>query len=232
MVVKALLLDFNGVVINDEPVQMRVYQEILAQEGIALSEADYMDSLGMDDRTFVRAAYTRVGKQVEGNKILELTQAKTEKWREAIAGGVPLFPGVENFLHKAANDFSLGLVSMSRREEIDYVLDLTELRGCFSIIVSADMVDSPKPDPQCYREGFRLIDLHRIQKGHLPMTQGECVVIEDAPPGVRAAVAADLPVLGVANTVPVESLREAGATWVAKDLNDWWPESFRLAFGR
>jgi beta-phosphoglucomutase-like phosphatase (HAD superfamily) len=63
------------------------------------------------------------------------------------------------------------------------------------------------------------------------MTHPECVVIEDAPPGVQAARAADLPVLGVTSTVSEEALRSAGAEWIAKDLNDWWPESFRLAFG-
>jgi len=39
--IKALLMDWNGVVINDEPIQMRAYQDVLAKEGIALTEADY-----------------------------------------------------------------------------------------------------------------------------------------------------------------------------------------------
>mgnify|MGYP006197421637 CR=1 FL=1 len=43
--IKAILMDFNGVIINDEPVQMKAYQEILSEEGIDLSEADYLDSL-------------------------------------------------------------------------------------------------------------------------------------------------------------------------------------------
>jgi beta-phosphoglucomutase-like phosphatase (HAD superfamily) len=62
------------------------------------------------------------------------------------------------------------------------------------------------------------------------MIHNECVVIEDTPPGVAAGRAADLPVLGVTNTVPAEQLRAAGARWIAADLNDWYPESIRLAF--
>jgi HAD superfamily hydrolase (TIGR01509 family) len=228
--IKALLLDFNGVVIDDESIQMRVYQEILAAEGIALTEQDYMDSLGMDDRTFVEAAYARVGKLPEPNKVLELTLAKTEKWRDAVTGNVPMFPGVENFIRKAANDFSLGIVSMSRLEEIAYILELTNLKDCFSVIVSAEDVSACKPDPQCYREGFRRLDLLRFRQGHLSMVHNECVVIEDTPAGVQAAKAADLPVLGVTNTVSEEAMRAAGADWIARHLNDWWPESFRLAF--
>lgn len=230
MVVKALLMDFNGVIIDDEPIQMRIYQGLLAAEGIALTDEDYFNSLGMDDRTFVEAAYARLGRQPEASKVLELTLAKTEKWRDAIAGGVPLFPGVENFIRKAANDFALGIVSMSRLEEIAYILERTGLDDCFSAIVSAEDVTSPKPDPQCYREGFRRLDLARIRGGHLPMIHSECVVIEDAPPGVVAAKDADLLVLGVINTVPAAEMRAAGADWIANDLNDWWPESIRRAF--
>jgi beta-phosphoglucomutase-like phosphatase (HAD superfamily) len=64
------------------------------------------------------------------------------------------------------------------------------------------------------------------------MTHLECLVIEDSPPGVEAGVGADLQVLGVTNTVSADQLRAAGARWIAKDLNDWFPESVRLAFAR
>ncbi|HQX57047.1 MAG TPA: hypothetical protein PLP07_14055, partial [Pyrinomonadaceae bacterium] len=63
--IKAILLDFNGVVINDEPVQMRAYTEVLKADGIELTEDDYFSSLGMDDRTFVVAAFERAGKKVD-----------------------------------------------------------------------------------------------------------------------------------------------------------------------
>ena len=55
----AILFDFNGVIINDEPLQMKAYQEILAKEDIALSEEEYYSCLGMDDKTFIEAAYRR-----------------------------------------------------------------------------------------------------------------------------------------------------------------------------
>jgi beta-phosphoglucomutase len=121
-------------------------------------------------------------------------------------------------------------VSMSSRQDIEYVLERAGLTDCFEIIVSAEDVSHCKPDPQCYRIGFRELDLARTTKGHLPMIHSECVVIEDSPPGVQAGVAADLPVLGVTNTVEAEKLRAAGATWIAKNLDDWFPESFRRAF--
>ena len=230
MVVKALLFDFNGVIIDDERIQMRVYQQIFAEKGIVMSDEEYMSSLGMDDRTLVRETYKRAGREIDQNEVLAITELKSKRWRGEIADDLPVFPGVENFIRKAANEMSLGIVSMSRLNDILYVLERTGLTNLFKIIISADEVPLPKPDPTCYREGFRQLDLARIDEGHLPMVHSECVVIEDSPPGVMAARAADLPVLGVPNTVPSEELRKAGAMWIAKNLNDWWPESIRRAF--
>ncbi|HEX6126439.1 MAG TPA: HAD family phosphatase [Pyrinomonadaceae bacterium] len=228
--IKALLLDFNGVIINDEPIQMRAYQEILAAEDIALTDEDYYNSLGMDDRTFVVNAFERAGRKADPSKVLEVTQKKSQQWHDIMADGVPLFENVENFIRKMANDFALGIVSMSGRSEILYILEQTGLTDCFDVIVSAEDVTKCKPDPECYRIGFRELDLARTRDGHLPMIHSECVVVEDSPPGVQAARAADLPVLGVANTVEADKLRAAGATWIAKDLNDWMPDSIRRAF--
>ena len=228
--IKAILLDFNGVIIDDEPIQMKAYQELLAAENIALTDEQYYECLGMDDKAFVEAAYARVGRTPEPNKVLEITQHKTQKWRDLMADGIPLFEDVDNFVRKMASEFSLGIVSMSGRPEIDFILERTGLTGCFDIIVSAEDVWMCKPDPECYRLGFRDLDLARTSQGHLPMIHSECVVIEDSPPGVQAARAADLPVLGVTNTVDADRLREAGARWIARDLNDWFPDSVRRAF--
>ena len=228
--IKAILLDFNGVIIDDEPIQMKAYQELLAAENIALTDEQYYECLGMDDKAFVEAAYARVGRTPEPNKVLEITQHKTQKWRDLMADGIPLFEDVDNFVRKMASEFSLGIVSMSGRPEIDFILERTGLTGCFDIIVSAEDVSMCKPDPECYRLGFRDLDLARTSQGHLPMIHSECVVIEDSPPGVQAARAAELPVLGVTNTVDAERLREAGAMWIARDLNDWYPDSVRRAF--
>lgn len=228
--IKALLLDFNGVIIDDEPIQMRAYQELLAAENIAMTDEEYYECLGMDDTTFVETAYERAGKKPETNKVLEITQKKSQKWREIIADGVPLFENVENFIQKMANDFALGIVSMSSRQDILHVLELTNLTNCFDVIISSEDVAKCKPDPECYRKGFRELDLARTSNGHLPMIHSECVVIEDSPPGVQAGRSAEMQVLGVTNTVEAEKLRAAGATWVAKDLNDWMPDSIRRAF--
>jgi len=228
--IKAILMDFNGVIIDDEPVQMRAYQEILKGDGIDLSEADYYSALGMDDRRFVEAAYRRVGKDADPEKVTEITGLKTAKWREMIEKELPLFDGIGNFIEKMAREFALGIVSMARREEIDLVLTRAGLAKYFSVIVSAADVSVCKPDPECYREGFRMLDSVRTSRGHLPITHRECLAIEDSPPGITAAKSAGLATLGVTSTVSADEMRAAGADAVAVRLDDWMPDSIRRVF--
>lgn len=228
--IKAILMDFNGVIIDDEPLQMQVYRDLLAPEGIEMSEEHYAASHGMDDRTFVMAAYDRQGRSVDEAKVNEITTAKFEKWKEVVAGGIPLFEGIEGVIEKFAREFTLGIVSMSRRREIDHVLAAANLDRFFSTIVSAEDVTNCKPDPACFRLGFRRIDSVRTAAGHLPMTHNDCLVIEDSAPGIAGARNADLRALGVTNTVSADVLRAAGAGAVAKDLRDWFPESIRQVF--
>lgn len=228
--IKGILLDFNGVIINDEPIQMQAYQEILGNEGIALTEESYFSRLGMDDRSFIEDVYREAEKEPETNKVLEITLAKSAKWREIIADELPLFAGVADFIKKMANDFALGIVSMARREEIEYVLDRAALREYFPVIISAEDVENHKPHPEIFNKGFNALDSFRIRQQHLPMVHGECLVIEDSPPGIAGAKAARLQALGVTNTVSAEALRAAGADAVAKNLDDWMPGSVRCVF--
>ena len=228
--IKAILMDFNGVIINDEPIQHAAYKEIFSADGIDVTDEMYYSRLGMDDKTFVASILEEAGKPADMDRVLELTAAKTEHWRDIVSDAMPIFEGVENFVRKCSQELSLGIVSMAKREEIDFVLEKVGIADCFSVVVSAESVSQCKPDPQCYREGFRQLDLARTSQGHLPMVHQDCLVIEDSPPGVQAGRAADMPVLAVTNTVTADQLRAAGANAIAKRLDDWFPESMRRVF--
>jgi len=129
-----------------------------------------------------------------------------------------------------SQSFALGIVSMANREEIEFVLEATKMRHDFSIIISAEDVTNCKPDGECYHKGFNLIDAARMTRGSNPMVHGDCLVIEDSPPGVQAGRAAGLKTLGITNTVSAQELRDAGADAVSTSLDDWMPDSMRRVF--
>ena len=77
-------------------------------------------------------------------------------------------------------------------------------------LVSGEMVTRGKPDPEPYRMGAEMLRL----------AASDCLVVEDAPSGVRAGIAAGCRVLGVEGTHEREELREAGAEFVVRSLED------------
>jgi HAD superfamily hydrolase (TIGR01509 family) len=137
-----------------------------------------------------------------------------------IENELPLFDGVVNFIKAASRRYKIGLVSMARRVEIDYVLERANLKDSFATIVSAEDVNNHKPNPECFNLGFRLVDRARTSNGGYPLNRNECLVIEDAPPGIVAARNAGMKTLGVTNTVSAQVLREAGADVVTSNLSD------------
>ncbi len=228
--IKAILFDFNGVIIDDEPIHMKAYQEVFKKEDIDITEEGYYSCLGMNDSVFVKTICERAEKDISDEKLTELIDAKTDRWKELIDGNIPLFNGIQEFVRRMENVFALGLVSMARRTEIDHVLDKTGLRKSFLAIVSSEDVSTTKPDPQCYREGFRRIDLASTSRGKNPITRRQCVIIEDSPAGIVSGKGARLKTLGVTNTVDAKSLRDAGADAVTGNLADWSPDSFNRVF--
>ena len=230
--IKAIFFDFNGVIINDEPLQMKAYQEVFAQYEISLSEAQYYSALGMDDRMFVRTAFERAGKDLTDEIMVAVNKAKVEVHRRLMADELPLFPGIETFLKAASRSYQLGIVSMSNREELRYVFGRTQLEELFSIIVSAEDVNLCKPAPDCYLLAFEKLNARRQAARLIPLLPEECLVVEDSPPGIQSGRAAGMRTLGVTNTVSEAELRAAGAEVVTMYLSDWNVDAVHHVFSK
>src|SRR5918997_6526430 len=132
--IQAVFFDFNGVIVDDEPLQMKAYQEVLGREGLTVTEADYYGSLGMDDRTFVRAAFERAERELTDEVLGRVIEAKTAAHRKLLEGELPLFPGVATFIKAVSRRYAVGLVSMARRTEIDHVLERAALATYFNVV--------------------------------------------------------------------------------------------------
>jgi len=227
--IRAIFFDFNGVIIDDETIQMKAYQEVLNGHNIALTEELYFGALGMDDRTFVRSMFEHAKKPLSDTLLEEVLGAKTDLHREMIEE-LPLFPGVLTFLKSASREFQLGLVSMANLTEVSYVFQRANLTPLFSVIVTAEDASVCKPAPDCYLTGLLKLNELRQQERELPLLASECLAIEDSPPGIQSARAAGMRTLGVTNTVSEEALRAAGADVVTKSLADWNVDAVKLVF--
>ena len=228
--IQAILFDFNGVIIDDEPLHQTAYRQVLATEGITLTEEGYMTMLGMDDVTFVRTAFERAGKQWNDDIVADVMARESGLHRQMIEDELPLFPGAVTFIKATARRYQLGIVSMATRDAIDYALKRAKLDHAFHVIVSAEDVQVCKPDPSCYIRGFDLLNERRRRDRQLPLLPGECLVIEDSPPGIQSGRGAGMRTLGVTNTVSEEALRSVGADVVTRSLADWTVDAVHHVF--
>jgi beta-phosphoglucomutase len=227
--IRAIFFDFNGVIIDDETIQMKAYEEVLSGHEITLTEELYWRALGMDDRTFVRSMFEHAKKPLSDPLLEEVLDAKTDLHRQMIEE-LPLFPGVLTFLKAAAREFQLGLVSMANLVEVSYVFQRANLTPLFTVIVTAEDASVCKPAPECYLAGLMKLNEWRQRERMLPLLASECLAIEDSPPGIQSARAAGMRTLGVTNTVDDEALRAAGADVVTKSLADWTIDAVKLVY--
>ena len=228
--IKAIFFDFNGVIIDDETIQMKAYQEVLRGHQIDLTEEWYFSGLGMDDKTFIKAMFDRAEKPLTDPVLETVMGAKTDLHRQMIEDELPLFPGVLTFLKATSRHFQLGLVSMANQAEVGYVFQRANLAPLFSIIVTAEDASMCKPAPECYLAGLTKLNEKRQRERQLPLLPAECLAIEDSPPGIESARAAGMRTLGVTNTVSYEALRAAGADVVTKSLADWTVDAVKRLY--
>lgn len=199
---QALLLDFNGTLSEDEPLLCQIFQELFAEAGRPLTEAEYYGQLaGFSDREIVQLWLGR-----DDSSILE---RKTARYRE-LADGSTVSAEAREAVFAAAEVLPVAVVSGSARAEIEPVLEAAGLTQAITLIVSEDDIARSKPDPEGY-----LIALHL-----LGVEPTDAVAIEDSEAGVGAAKAAGLYCVGVTTTQPAERLSEADelAERVDRDL--------------
>jgi beta-phosphoglucomutase len=216
--IRAVIFDFNGVLVDDEHVHFELFREILAQEGIALSEEKYhAEYLGYDDRGCFEAALAEAGQDAGPQRIEALIARKAERYATVAENGLRFFPGVPDSLAALADRWPLAICSGALRPEIEFALNRLRVRERVAAIVSAEDTTRCKPDPQGY---LLALDALRAQPGGrlADLKASECLVIEDSLAGVASAKAAGMWAIAVAHTYDPDALAEAGADVVIPGL--------------
>jgi len=201
----AILFDFNGVIVDDEPQHCEALIATLGEYGYPLDrDTYYREYLGFDDRECFRYSFARSGRAVDEPALLEAIERKHGHYERAIRASMRLVPGATEFIESAALDgFQLAIVSGALRREIELVLGLAGLRPHFAEIVAAEDVSACKPDPQGYNRA----------RDRLALAPHRCVVVEDSLPGLAAARAAGLRCAMLATSHGQDAFGEADAVW-------------------
>lgn len=203
---RAIIFDLDGVIVDSEPLHMTAFQAVLAEQEITLTdESYYRIYVGMDDAACFRAVLQASGRAAPDPIIQDLIHQKAELFEQAIRQHVVLFPGVEEFIRRAAAAHPLAIASGALRREIELILRKAGLREAFRAIVSAEDVEEGKPNPACFIKALFALN-RETGRGLDEIYAQECLVIEDTVAGLQAARRAGMKCLAVTNTHPAEEL--------------------------
>lgn len=221
---KAAIFDFDGVIANSIPLHFESFRRLFSEEGVEFTFDDYRRLANGRPRDEVIRAV--LGKGIEPVRFRRLMDLKERYIFEILArDGLRPIPGSLE-LAKALRDRGLrtAVASSSRtaRRFLDAIVTADKSLGrpvdLFDRVLEGDGVRAAKPDPDIYIAAAQSLGL----RPH------ECIAIEDAVNGIRAAKAAGMPVIAVATTEEREALSESDA--VFSSFADMDPD--RIAAGR
>jgi beta-phosphoglucomutase len=205
---RAVIFDFNGIIVDDEPIHFQLFQRVLGEEGITLTEeAYYARYLGFDDRGAFMAGFRDSERSLTDQKLAELVDRKAAYYQQAIHDHVVIFPGVKTLVYNLAPSVPLAVASGALRNEIATILKTAGLLNYFQAIVSAEDVEQGKPEPEIFLKVLAKLNSGLSQR----IEPTDCVVIEDSKEGIRGARRAGMKCLAVTNSHPAELLGEAPA---------------------
>ncbi len=188
--IKAVIFDMDGVIIDSEPVYHRVEKKLFKRLGIKISEDEHYSFVGMS----MDLIWENI---LEKNKLKlnkeELIKLHTDNMIGSFQNEEKLtpLPNLVEFIEKLIdNNFKIALASSSSRILIDIILKKLEIKNFFEVIVSGEDVENGKPFP----------DIFLLTAKHLGCKLSECLVIEDSKNGVSAAKKANMKCIGFKNS--------------------------------
>lgn len=203
----AVIFDFDGVVVDSEPIHLRYFQAVLSSVGVELTRDNYYGRyLGYDDHDCIVAVGRDNSVRFPQSQVAEMVAAKTELVKRAFAESITPMPGaVELIRSSAAGGAAVGVCSGALREEIEMAARTVGALEYFAAIVSAEDVPRGKPDPGGYNLARRRLE----DACGRDIDPARCVVVEDAPAGITAAKAAGMKILAVTTSYVADELTDA-----------------------
>ena len=207
--VKAVLFDMDGVLIDSEPIHTRVKRDTLIHFGLD-AEIDFSAYMGRTSRVLFTDAIERAGRhELEPSMLADY---KHERYLDILKNDNAIQPieGARELLLRLSEErIPMALASSSARQVIEAVLEKFDFHRFFSSVLSGADLPASKPDPAVYR-----ISAERLGKN-----PSECGVLEDASSGIAAAKAAGMRCIAFKN--PNSGKQDlSGADWIVNHLSE------------
>lgn len=200
----AVIFDFDGIIVDSEPMHYQAFSHVLEPLGMAFSWEEYCETyIGFDDRDTFRQTLLAKGEKTCSRDLKCMIEEKAKVFQQLIHEGkaTPL-PGAVELIESIPCRLPIALCSGSLREDILPILNSFDIGNAFSVMVTAEDTEKSKPDPAPYTLALKKLGINN---------PASAVAIEDTPAGILSAKGAGLKVLAVTNSYDREYLLEADA---------------------
>ena len=195
---KAVVFDMDGVLFDTERLCMTSWLEVAKEKGISDMETFFPTCIGRNHKDTLELFKNHYGEHYSYDDFRTTTSEWF--WNHIKEKGLPIKPGVYKLLTYLKNDnFKIGLASSTKYSSVIKHLKEAKIIDFFDIIVTGDMIESSKPQP----------DIYLLACKKLGISPNEAYAIEDSPNGIRAAFSAQMKPIMVPDIIlPDEEMKE------------------------
>jgi len=207
--IKAIIFDMDGLMIDSERVTFECYQERLKDMNLTMDEEFYKTLLGKPIKGIYQRFYDVYGNDFPiENVIQDVHQLMAERFETE---GVPVKKGLVELLHYLKdNNYKTIVATSSNRDRVDKILAQAKITEFFDDSICGDEVTKGKPNPEVF--------LKSCQK--LGVNVDEAIVLEDSEAGIQASNDANIKVICIPDMKYPEKQYEEKTFKILKDLTE------------
>ena len=208
--IRGLLFDLDGVLVNTNPLHARAWQELAEELGIPFTPEDHEAFLGVSRDQCLEMLLQKGNRTCSSREKEQLCARKNHRYREFIGGLTPaaLLPGVPEFLRTARREgYRTALGSVSKNA--GSILEKLEITAFFDAVIDGTKIGNGKPNPEVFLKGAE----------DLGLPPEQCLVFEDSAAGIEAAHRGGMKAIGIgtARLLPAAELTIPGFSGVMPD---------------
>lgn len=191
MEMKKALFDFDGVIVDTEPIYDIFWNEAGIRYGTGIN--NFAAVIKGTTLPYIMEKYF----SDRSEEFRQMVVKESTEYESTMP--LPAMPGSIEFLHLLKEKgVQIGLVTSSDNSKVERAFKLHQLDNLFDTIVTADRITKGKPDPMCYL----------LAASDLKVASANCLVFEDSFAGIQAGTAAGMRVIGLSTTNPEETLKD------------------------
>jgi beta-phosphoglucomutase len=201
--IRALAFDCDGVLLDSGRTYYLAYERVLREAGAQVSPREIYLEEGKPTPEVLRLMLEKRGMPASTAIIRTMVERRRE-YQEMI-GDREFFPAALRLLRTLrALHYKLAMVTGSSRKSVELVLT-PEIRSLLDVVITADDVERPKPEPQPFE----------LAANRMGVPPAQCLAVENAPYGIQSAKSAGCPTIAICTTLGPEDLR--AADWIVPD---------------